>query len=290
MPFYFTNISSAICQALNSAQNSVLICVAWIDFDRYFHVLDALLKRGVKVQVIVTASAKNHSNRFLNTLIVHGMEFKEITMPRVINHMHNKIAIIDDETVITGSYNWTNNARYNYENVLIEKRVPYEIALLKYEINHIEILNAVTRHISNHRIQCPHDDCKSKAKIILVYDDDNYILMASKCTRGHLCKFHESFYERDGLLDTLDGIHDKYSNWYTDNEIMNAPIGEIMEANQAIESFILNSSLPIASIMHTSISTNHFFDEGERILRVIWQDKNLSFDLEYSDYEDLKYD
>lgn len=133
MPFYFTNISSAICQALNSAQNSVLICVAWIDFDRYFHVLDALLKRGVKVQVIVTASAKNHSNRFLNTLIVHGMEFKEITMPRVINHMHNKIAIVDDETVITGSYNWTNNARYNYENVLIEKRVPYEIALLKYE-------------------------------------------------------------------------------------------------------------------------------------------------------------
>ena len=121
MPFYFTNISSAICQALNSAQNSVLICVAWIDFDRYFHVLDALLKRGVKVQVIVTASAKNHSNRFLNTLIAHGMEFKEITMPRVINHMHNKIAIVDDETVITGSYNWTNNARYNYEMCLLKR-------------------------------------------------------------------------------------------------------------------------------------------------------------------------
>jgi len=33
--------------------------------------------------------------------------------------MHNKFAIFDDKEVVTGSYNWTENAeKYNYENAL----------------------------------------------------------------------------------------------------------------------------------------------------------------------------
>lgn len=289
MPFYFTNIAAEIKHALSLAKHSVLICVAWIDFDQYYWTLDALLKRDVRVQVIVTASEKNKNNNYLNALISHGMSFKEILMPRAINHMHNKIAIIDNETVITGSFNWTNNARFNYENVLIEKRTAYEIALLKYEINHIEILNEITNHIHNHKILCSHEDCRAKAKIIMIYDDNNYVLMASRCSSGHLEKYHEAYFERNGLLDTLECIHDKYDDFYSQDDIMQANINEVIEENQAIESFVLGSSLPIACIMHTDISTNRFFDEGERILRVIWQDKNISFDLEYSDYDDIRY-
>ncbi|MCM1315456.1 MAG: phospholipase D-like domain-containing protein [Prevotella sp.] len=290
MPFYFTNIAAEIKNALSRAKYSVLICVAWIDFNQYYWTLDALLKRGVRVQVIVTASEKNKNNNCLNDLISHGMAFKEILMLRAINHMHNKIAIIDNETVITGSFNWTNNARFNYENVLIEKRSAYEIKLLQYEINHIERLNEITNYIHNHKILCPHEGCRAKAKIIMIYDDDNYVLMASRCSSGHLKKYHEAYFERDGLLDELEYIHDKYDNVYWQDDIMQANIYKFIEENQAIESFVLHSSLPIACIMHTDISTNHFFDEGERILSVIWQDKNISFDLEYSNYEDIRYD
>lgn len=35
--------------------------------------------------------------------------------------MHNKFCIIDLETVLHGSYNWTNKAQYNYETIIIEK-------------------------------------------------------------------------------------------------------------------------------------------------------------------------
>ena len=35
--------------------------------------------------------------------------------------MHNKFCLIDNDTVITGSYNWTFGARYNEENILIIK-------------------------------------------------------------------------------------------------------------------------------------------------------------------------
>lgn len=289
MPFYFTNIAAKIMSELSHARYSVLICVAWIDFDRYYWTLEALLKRNVSVDVIVTASDKNKGNHYLENLISKGMKFKEIEMPRAINHMHNKIAIIDNETVITGSYNWTRNARYNYENVLIEKRQPYEIELLKYEINHIEIQNEITKRIHSLKIPCPHEECKAKAKIVLIYDDDNYSLLASICSNRHLEKYSEEYFERDSLLDALEGIHDKYSDYNDYDDIMLANIYEIIEENNAIESFILSSPLPIACIMHTNISTNHFFDEGERILSIIWQDKNFPIDLDFSEYEDLRY-
>ena len=33
--------------------------------------------------------------------------------------MHNKVAIFDGMLMVTGSYNWTNNAeRFNYENAI----------------------------------------------------------------------------------------------------------------------------------------------------------------------------
>jgi phosphatidylserine/phosphatidylglycerophosphate/cardiolipin synthase-like enzyme len=37
-------------------------------------------------------------------------------------HMHHKFLIVDGETLVTGSYNWTPGAEYvNYEDILIEK-------------------------------------------------------------------------------------------------------------------------------------------------------------------------
>ncbi|MFW2491525.1 phospholipase D-like domain-containing protein [Clostridium chromiireducens] len=33
--------------------------------------------------------------------------------------MHNKYCIIDNKKVIDGSYNWSNNAKYNLEHVIV---------------------------------------------------------------------------------------------------------------------------------------------------------------------------
>ena len=48
--------------------------------------------------------------------------------------MHAKTVIIDDNTIITGSANWTYSAfRYNDDNLLVFKNVKDEILFLKKE-------------------------------------------------------------------------------------------------------------------------------------------------------------
>lgn len=70
--------------------------------------------RGVNVQVYVDKKRIKEKHSIIYKLI-------EAKIPVIVqkskNLAHNKIMIIDDELVITGSFNWTNNALKNEENL-----------------------------------------------------------------------------------------------------------------------------------------------------------------------------
>ncbi|MCJ7462509.1 MAG: phospholipase D family protein, partial [Candidatus Baumannia cicadellinicola] len=80
-------------------------------------------QRGVKVRIIADKKS-NHNKR---TAIYHLINHK---VPiRLISHysiMHNKFIIVDNKSVQTGSFNYTQNAESNNaENVIFIKNKPY---------------------------------------------------------------------------------------------------------------------------------------------------------------------
>jgi phosphatidylserine/phosphatidylglycerophosphate/cardiolipin synthase-like enzyme len=43
-----------------------------------------------------------------------------VKMDSTPNHMHHKFMVVDDRSLLTGSYNWTRSAaRYNHENIVL---------------------------------------------------------------------------------------------------------------------------------------------------------------------------
>lgn len=82
------------------------------------HALVVMQHRGIDVQVIMDKSqfqCQQFSQR--NYLISQGIKVFE---DYKLNIAHNKVIIIDGQTVETGSYNYTASAqKYNAENVLI---------------------------------------------------------------------------------------------------------------------------------------------------------------------------
>jgi phosphatidylserine/phosphatidylglycerophosphate/cardiolipin synthase-like enzyme len=107
-----------ILQAVNSAEKSITFLAYSFTSDELADALIARARDGVKVQGVFDKD-QYHSN--------YGTEFDRLTEagidvrldgnPRL---MHNKVIIIDDLVVITGSYNFSNNAEYNNdENTLI---------------------------------------------------------------------------------------------------------------------------------------------------------------------------
>ena len=113
----FESIKPAIIGELNNALNTIYVCVAWFTDDELRDVLENKRRLGVDVKVITFKDGVNGK---------HGVDFGETPHKEIRGSrhgiMHRKYCVIDNHVVISGSYNWTDNAaERNDENILIVK-------------------------------------------------------------------------------------------------------------------------------------------------------------------------
>jgi phosphatidylserine/phosphatidylglycerophosphate/cardiolipin synthase-like enzyme len=107
----------AIVSAINKAQSSVRVLAYNFTNKPIAKALLDAHKRGVKVEVVLDKSQRDEKytgGRFLDNARVPVFIDAEHAI------MHNKVMIIDETTVITGSFNFTRGAEEkNAENVLV---------------------------------------------------------------------------------------------------------------------------------------------------------------------------
>ncbi len=114
---HFQDIQNRILEQLEKARVSIRIIMAWFTSDILFQKLIDKHNQGVDVKIGIYNDGINKK---------HGVDIS--LLPNyLINRgkrgglMHDKFCIIDNQIVITGSYNWTNNAEFrNDENITIE--------------------------------------------------------------------------------------------------------------------------------------------------------------------------
>jgi hypothetical protein len=114
---YFEDIRERIIEELVKAETSIYIAVAWFTDKKIFDVLCQRATLGIKVEIIAIKDEINTSSSIdFNELFEKG---GKIFLVEDQKTMHNKFCIIDNDVVINGSYNWTNNANNNRENIMI---------------------------------------------------------------------------------------------------------------------------------------------------------------------------
>lgn len=112
---HFEEIQDQIIEQIESARFTIWIAVAWFTDKLIYKKLLEKREQGVNIQLIINDDEINDQAK-LN----YEKEFETYRIPKHGKHeniMHNKFCIIDLTTVIHGSYNWTNKARYNHETV-----------------------------------------------------------------------------------------------------------------------------------------------------------------------------
>jgi len=109
--------TDAVIRELNKAQITILVQAYTFTSAPIAKALLNAHKRGVKVEVILDKSQKTQKYSSATFLYNQGIPVK-IDAKHAI--AHNKVMIIDGETVITGSFNFTKAAEENNaENLLI---------------------------------------------------------------------------------------------------------------------------------------------------------------------------
>lgn len=136
---YFNNIREKISNELLTAASDIKVAVCWFTSKELFELLCNKLKEGKSVELIVLNDSINNCPDGLHfqTFVDLGGKFY---FSGVENPMHNKYCIIDEETVINGSYNWTYFAENkNFENVMIFKEH-------KIVIDFVNNFNCIKQH------------------------------------------------------------------------------------------------------------------------------------------------
>lgn len=114
-----SNIQNIILRELFKAQSSIKIAVAWLTNDLLFQLLLLKLQTGVRISLITNFDDINFSDNndvdFSNFVKLGG----DLHLNKTKTLMHDKFCIIDDNTIITGTYNWTNKAEQNDESVMV---------------------------------------------------------------------------------------------------------------------------------------------------------------------------
>lgn len=120
---YFENIQFQIIKELQSAKNSIKIAVAWFTDIEILKTLENKQSENICVELVLCNDEINTGTYGLNFTQLEKLGGKVYFVGGYNNEtlMHNKFCVIDNSTIISGSYNWSKKAQKNHENITIIK-------------------------------------------------------------------------------------------------------------------------------------------------------------------------
>jgi phosphatidylserine/phosphatidylglycerophosphate/cardiolipin synthase-like enzyme len=116
-----TSCESAIVTAIDGARHTLLVQAYSFTDPQIIHAIGNAEKRGVTVRVIL--DKENRQTRYTGATYLRNVGVP-VRIDDKVAIAHNKVMVIDDATVIGGSYNYTRSAEdKNAENVTFTSSV-----------------------------------------------------------------------------------------------------------------------------------------------------------------------
>ncbi|MFD2969926.1 phospholipase D-like domain-containing protein [Sphingobacterium bambusae] len=107
---------------LLQAKQEILVAMAWFTDDDLFAILEDRLRQNVKISLIISEQVDNEKLDF-NALRRKGAEVIKVKNVGW-GMMNQKFCVIDRKIAITGSYNWTINAKNNNHETVVVTNFP----------------------------------------------------------------------------------------------------------------------------------------------------------------------
>ena len=120
LAIYFTppaGAASGLIKQIDGSKKSIKVMAYGFTAKNLAEALVRAKRRGVEVNLIQDEKSSQNNRETLPILLAGGVEVRSDGKHAI---QHNKVMLIDDDIVITGSYNFTNSAeKRNAENIMI---------------------------------------------------------------------------------------------------------------------------------------------------------------------------
>lgn len=113
------HVANAIVKAIDNSEQEVLVQAYGFTHNAIAQALVRAHQRGVTVRVLLDRKSQSANRYVIDVLLDADIQVREDGKHAIA---HNKVMVIDQATVITGSFNFTNSAASrNAENYLVLK-------------------------------------------------------------------------------------------------------------------------------------------------------------------------
>ncbi len=182
---HFENIQDRIKDELLKARKTVRICVAWLSREVYEPILLEVASKGVQVDLIFNDDLINKKNL---SPLVGNINLYPIKAKIYYGLMHNKFCIIDEETIITGSYNWSKRAAQHFENIVIIRNDYALVARFMHEF--YDLLNHFSEGRDLLKIACRKPACRSESYNVGILGSESGQYEESTLAVWNICRSH----------------------------------------------------------------------------------------------------
>jgi hypothetical protein len=293
---YFENIGFHIERELTKAKESVKICVAWINWSKYSKIFDLLTRKGIIVEVIYNDDYIN-TNNFIppsSSTLLYPVKARGGAL------MHNKFCIIDDSTLITGSFNWSQSAGRHFENLVV---IENDFKLVKkFLTEFIDLKNYFSEFAQKNRIRCHFfenfSQCRAASFNLGVLGHESGKYDSSLIEIWNVCLHHEhgtflgEYHENHlhSYLGLKHEIDDERDYVYDKNTMLSELDQEFRQIAEIRHHFISRGNQPIHAFGMVSIlNQNEHIEWGEEQefgINISWRDmyyRKVVPDLLYDD-------
>ncbi len=146
--YFNRDIYNNIKNEIIAAEKHVFIAVAWMTDHYLFRILCEKAKSGIEIQIIINDDEINFNQEYsidFSKIESFGGKVFVRTLKEGSGIMHSKFCLIDSTIIMTGSYNWTKQAReYNSESILIMKNE--HLVFKQFDDEFERLLYSTTRH------------------------------------------------------------------------------------------------------------------------------------------------
>ena len=115
---YFEGQRDIISRHIRAARSFILVAMAWFTDKTLFELLLKKAQEGVQVLVLIHDDEINSTSDIPYTKL-NGKSSELLLIADSRKIMHHKFCVIDCNTVLHGSYNWTYQAMKNHENLSV---------------------------------------------------------------------------------------------------------------------------------------------------------------------------
>lgn len=226
---HFEDHKSVIEKELINAQSTVHIAVAWINFKSYYGIFENILNNGADLNIICSDNWQNRSHQNeIDKLTDNGAFIRLLKMPSSRNHMHHKFAIVDEQIIINGSFNWSPNAEKSIENLMVIRNATNNAKKFLNEFQQLLTIESQTIKNLQKKKKCPIKSCDGHLHNILVFSErstkyfetyGDIISVCNECSEYSSVKGCISNTQIEILLSELGGASDDYEYELIDKHI-----------------------------------------------------------------------